>query len=348
MAQADIAVRHRPQDGVVPAQSERPPDRRPPLDAADRRRREAGDARHRQPQSAAPRSTSLGYDAGHADAARAGAGAARRPGARDRTDRLGQDHRALRRARPPAHRPHQHRQRRGSGRAQHSRGHADSRERARRQHLPDRPAIAAAPGSERDHGRRDPRRRSGADRRAGRLHRPPGAVLDAHRRHRDRDHPADQPRARAVQGRREPVGGPRAAAVANALPALPSDAHRVRTAAAGGRAPDGLDSRVGRPRLRTLQVHRLLGPAAGDRAADALRRPARRDRPRRHRPRDPRRDAGRRRAHDARAGAAPGGRRDHLDRRSQPRALRHAPSPAANTAASACWSPTTSRSPGCW
>ena len=179
----------------------------------------------------------------------------------------------------------------------HSRRHADSGERARRQHLPGAAAVAAAAGSERHHGRRDPRRRSGADRRAGGLHRPPGAVLDAHRRRRDGDHPADQPRARAVQGRREPVGGARAAAAALALPALPARAHRVRSAAAGQPSTSctSVPASAGAG-LRALQAHRLLGPAAGRRAADPLRRAARRDRPRRHRPRDPRRDARRRRA----------------------------------------------------
>ena len=57
----------------------------------------------------------------------------------------------------------------------------------------DGPALADAAGPERDHGRRDPRRRGRADRRPGRLHRPSRAHLHAHRRRRDRDYPPVEP-----------------------------------------------------------------------------------------------------------------------------------------------------------
>ena len=91
---------------------------------------------------------------------------------------------------PSAHRPHQHRQRRGSGRA-HGRGVTQIPVNTRAGNtFPTVLRSRAAPGSERDHGRRDPRRRSGADRRPGGLHRPSRAELAAHHRRRDRHHPA--------------------------------------------------------------------------------------------------------------------------------------------------------------
>ena len=134
-------------------------------------------------------------------------------------------------------------------------------------------------------------------------------VLDAHRRRRHRGHPAGEPRARAVQDRREPVGGARPAAAALALPALPA-----RTTTAGGRAASApcttcRRARVGRRRLRALQAHRLSRAPAGGRAAHAHRRAARRDRPRRDGPRDPRRDARGRLPDDARPGVASWSRR---------------------------------------
>ena len=290
----------------VPAESERPPDRHPALEPADGRRREARHARHRQPQHAAD-ARSPGLRRRHAGAVRAGAGASRRPGPGDGTDRVRQDDRALRRARPSPDGPDQHRERRGSGRADGHRRHADSGEREGRQHVSELPPIAPPAGSERHHGRRDPRRRGRADRGTGGLHRPPGPVVDAHRRHRHRHHASDEPGPRAVQDRRVPVGGPVAAPAALALPALPARAPRHRGAPPRHRASRELGAGVGRAGLRALQADGLRRPRAGDRAADAVRRAARRDRPGRHGARDPRRDARRRVPDHARTGAAAGG-----------------------------------------
>src|SRR5581483_12025262 len=181
------------------------------------------------------------------------------------------------------------------------------------------PPLAAPSGPEHHHGRRDPRRRSGADRRPGGVHRASRALVDAHRRHRERDYAPPEPRPRAVQDRREPLGRDVAAARADALPALQAPARRSRGAPPRRRTSDPHRAGVGGPRLPAVQAHRLHGADSGRRSADAVRCAPRRHRTRRDRTRDPRRDARRRLSDDARAGAAARREGHHVDRGDQPR-----------------------------
>ena len=148
----------------------RPRSRRPRVDDTDRVRREVRDAHPRQD----PR--------GHrASRARHGAGDVRpllrphpvavRHGDLRRTDRLGQDHDALRDAQRDQQRRDQRRDDRGPDRVRVPDDQPDPDQRAGGADLRQRPAIDPPPGSRRDPRRRDPRRRDRAHRDAGRAHR---------------------------------------------------------------------------------------------------------------------------------------------------------------------------------
>ncbi len=186
--QGDVAARHRREAPAAGrphlAAHRRPRGRRARLDdpGRARRARRAATARQagRQARPAVAR---------HGPADR---GVARRPdpqAERDhpghRTDRLRQDHHAVRRARPDQ-RPHaQHHDGRGPDRVLHRRHRPDPGQHARRHDLRAWPARDPAPGPRRGDGRRNPRPRDRADRRAGLLDRPPRA-LDAAHEHRGR------------------------------------------------------------------------------------------------------------------------------------------------------------------
>ena len=83
----------------------------------------------------------------------------------------------------------EHHHDRGPGRVPDRRDQPDRRQPQGRARLRHRPALDAARRPRHDHGRRDPRRRDGADRDRGGADRPHGADDAAHQRRPGRDHP---------------------------------------------------------------------------------------------------------------------------------------------------------------
>ena len=119
----------------------------------------------------------------------------------------------------------EHHHDRGPGRVPDRRHQPDGRQPQGRARLRHRPALDAARRPRRDHGRRDPRRRDGADRDRGGADRPHGADDAAHQRRAGRDHPPAEDGHRVLPHR---LGGRlrgRPAPGAQALPALQA-AHR--------------------------------------------------------------------------------------------------------------------------
>ncbi len=153
----------------------------------------------------------------------------------------GQDDDALHGARPAEQARRQNPDRRGSGRISDAGDQSDPGQAADRSHLRQRAALDRAPGSRRDHDRRDTRSRDRADRGPVGADRPPRALDRAHQRCREHG----QPFARHGRGR---------------LPA-DLDGDRHPGAAAGAHAVPELQGVVhsaarGRRRARTAQVHR--------------------------------------------------------------------------------------------
>ena len=182
-----------------------------------------------------------------------------------RPDRVGQDDDALL---LPAHdrrRGDQHRHGRGSGRipARHQhRAGADQRE--NRVDLCGGVAIDPAAGPRHRAGRRNPRYRNGAGRRAGVAHRPPGAVDAAHQRRTEHGDAPGGHGARGVQDRRSAPRHHRAAIDAEALCVVPrqaADQRGARTAAElHSQGGDALESGRLRAMLSPNRVSRpLLG-----------------------------------------------------------------------------------------
>ena len=130
--------------------------------------------------------------------------------ARDRSDRFGQDHDAVRGAVAVAARRGEHDDRRGSDRVRARRCRADAGQSAHRARLRAHAARDPAPGPGRDHDRRDPRSRNRADRRAGVADRPPGARHAAHERRDQRGDAVGRHGRGIVSARVEPAGRPRA------------------------------------------------------------------------------------------------------------------------------------------
>ena len=126
---------------------------------------------------------------------------ARRHPAGHRSDRLGQDHDALRGAQ--LHQPAgpQDHHRRGPGRI-HSGGHQPGAgQRNGGLDLFGRPAVHAAPGAQHHHGGGNPRPGDGHHCDQGLADRPPGLLHPAHQRRPQRGHPPDRHRRQAVPGR---------------------------------------------------------------------------------------------------------------------------------------------------
>ena len=143
---------------------------------------------------------------------------------------LGQDHDAVRRPRAPERQHAEHHDGRGSDRVLHRRHRPDAGQHQGGDDLRARTARHPAPGSGRGDGRRNPRPRNRADRRAGLAHRPPGVVDAAHQHRRRRAH------APARHGHR-------------ALPAV-VEPHRRRRAAPGAHAQPGQQGAVRGRRIR--------------------------------------------------------------------------------------------------
>ena len=324
------------------------------VDAADRRRRENRDARHRQPERRCRRSISLGLRR-------------RTPSTRLRKSLTRPDGLVL--VTGPT----------GSGKTTAlyaalghlrtgqtnivsvedpvertvTRRDADSGQRQGGQHVPGSCGRSCARIPNVIMVGRDPRRRGRADRRTGGLHRPSVLSLAAHDRRRQRDDAPAEPRPRAVQDRREPDGGPGAAAGALAC-----------ASTAGACIPTVEARRLGRacttcsrfpasagPGCEHLQADRLL-PARAPIAelltpSDELRATPSPAAPRLAR--NSRGDARRGHADHAAAGAGARGRGHDFDRRES---IACSPptrtTPQRDLAAAACSSPTTSRSRACW
>src|SRR5208282_2109413 len=90
----------------------------------------------------------------------------------DRTDGLGQIDDAVRLSEPNQLARKEHHYDRGSDRVPIARRGPDAGEPEDRADVCQRPALDSAPGSRRDHGRRNPRQRNRGDRYSGRLDRP--------------------------------------------------------------------------------------------------------------------------------------------------------------------------------
>ena len=135
-------------------------------------------------------------------------------------DGLRQDDDALHGARPaePARREDPHR--RGPGRIPDVRHQPDPGEAADRPDVRQRAALDRAAGSGRHHDRRDPRPRDRADRRAVGADRPPRAVDRAHERRAVDGQPAARHGRRGLPADVDGDRHPRAAARAQAVPAL--------------------------------------------------------------------------------------------------------------------------------
>ena len=186
-----------------------------------------------------------------------------------------------------------------------------------------RPALHPAPGPGRDHGRRNPRQRNRADRRAGGPHRAPRAVHPAHQRRARRGFPAHGNAHRALSRRfRAPLCSFAQRLVRKVRPhcAEPYDPPRALLGLFGIKDA-GRGNLPARERLLPLREHGLFGP---DRYFRSDARDA--GNPGSHCPPGPRagdfrhRPAGRALTEHPRSGRGPQGpRRDHHRRGSPPR-----------------------------
>ena len=151
---------------------------------------------------------------------RACARIAERHGAGHRADRQRQDDDALYRPLEAEHGGAQDRHRRGPDRIPARRHQPDPGQAADRAQFRQPAALDPAPGSRRDHDRRNPRSRNRADRGAGGADRPSGAVDPAHQLGRGDDHAAARHGARGLSDDRHPEGGAGAAAGPAAVPGM--------------------------------------------------------------------------------------------------------------------------------
>ena len=263
MSDLDIAERRVPQDGRVGLTHRRPPRRPARRDAAQRPRRVGRHAHPRQGQTASSTSTSSGM--ARARARRASSAAIRQAyGAVLVTGPTGSGkstslYAALGR---DQHAREEHHHDRGPGRAPGRRHHAGPDQPEGRPDVRHRPALDDARRPRRDHGRRDPRPRDGADRRRGRAHRPPRPLDAAHERRADGGDPPHRDGHRAVPRLERDRLRRRPAPRAHALPALQdADDHPRRGPA--------------RPRLpRPATTSRPTSPSAARAAAAAATRAA--------------------------------------------------------------------------
>ncbi len=152
-------------------------DRAEGLERPGRLRRETGDSHLRGWLSGSGRA---GIHARGAGDLRGLDHATARSGPGHGSDRQRKDHHALCRVAGHRFRRGQHHHHRGPGGDGSGSVQPGQHPDQDRPHLRQRPPARAAPGPRRDHGRRDPRPRDGAERRAGRADRPPGAVDRSH------------------------------------------------------------------------------------------------------------------------------------------------------------------------
>ncbi len=224
MSELDIAEKRVPAGRPLQAARAGPHDRLPRLDHADGPRRGLGHPHpgqgvgQRRVQEPEPRGRGLRRrDQEEAPQVHP---RALRHGARHRADRLGQDDDALRLPlRDPVGRG-QDRHDRGPGRVPAPRDHADPGQREEGPDLRPRPAVDPPARPRQDHGRRDPRRGDGADRRAVGADRPPRLHDRPRQQRRRRARPLPQHEGRALQLRLGPELRARPAARAQDLPAL--------------------------------------------------------------------------------------------------------------------------------
>ena len=135
-------------------------------------------------------------------------------------DRLRQDDDALRLPLRDPDRRGQDRHDRGPGRVPAPRHHADPGQREEGPDLRPRPALDPPPRPRQDHGRRDPRRGDGADRRPVGADRPPRVHDRPRQQRRRRARPVPQHEGRALQLRLGAQLRARPAAGPQDLPAL--------------------------------------------------------------------------------------------------------------------------------
>ncbi len=266
MSRLDIAEKRLPQDGRISLRiAGRAVDVRvSTIPAGPRRARGAAPAR----QAGRPARPQLArHGPGHAGPHRRADPQAERHPAGHRPDRLGQDHHAVRGARPHQ-RPHaQHHDGRGPDRVLHRRHRPDAGQHQGRDDLRARPARHPAPGPGRGDGRRNPRPRDRADRGAVVADRPPGAVDAAHQHRRRRRHAPARHGHRAVPAGLDPGRRAGAAPGARAEPGDPRGLYRRRVRAppaqpAGRRAlAHAVPPEPARPERRLPRPHRHLRTA---------------------------------------------------------------------------------------
>src|SRR6266851_3812812 len=195
----------------------------------------------------------------------ASAGEPRGHPARDRSDRLRQDHDAVLLHQPDQERRREHRHRRGPGRVPHARDRTGASPGEDGTDVRLGAALDPPAGSERRADRRDPRPGNGPDRGAGVPHRASRALDAAHQRCGQRGDAPGRHRGRSLQDRRGAARGGRAAVDAEALPHLQRsvDGDPARSHQAVGPHGDAAISSSGLPRLRHDGISRAVLDSGG-------------------------------------------------------------------------------------
>ena len=240
MSELDIAEKRVPQDGRVSVNVEgRKVDLR--VVTLPTQRGEGATIRILDKEQALRTLDELGMDGEGRRALRGGDHAGARRGAGHRADRLGQVDHALRGARRAQRGREEHHHDRGPGRVPDRRDQPDQRQPQGGARLRHRPALDPARRPRHHHGRRDPRRRDGADRDRVGAHRPHGALDPAHQRRPGHDHPpgedGDRELPHRLGGRLRRRPAPRAQALHPLQAAHGAPAGGARPRPASGSAP---------------------------------------------------------------------------------------------------------------
>ncbi len=252
--QGHVGARHRRKARAagrpLQAAGARSHDRFPRVDHADRARGRLGHSHpgqgvgQRRVQEPEPRGRGL-RRRDEEEAAQVHSRAVRH-GPRDGPDGLGQDDHALRLPLGDPVGRGQDRHDRGPGRISAPGNHADPGQREEGPDVRARAALDPPPRPRQDHGRRDPRRGDGADRRAIGPHRPPRVHDRAREQRRRRSGPLPEHEGRAVQLRLGPELRARPASRPEDLHALQGEDDGGRRSVARGGPRSGRDGRAGR------------------------------------------------------------------------------------------------------